>query len=82
MEDLKHEYDSLTQEIGRLQDALDTLVRMQRKYVDIFLMWPHILFSSNCAKLIFFPLISSGTGFLIAYKKLAFFKNIFVKIAL
>ncbi|KAL6430869.1 hypothetical protein ACFW04_006992 [Cataglyphis niger] len=31
MEDLKHEYDSLTQEIGRLQDALDTLVRMQRK---------------------------------------------------
>ncbi|XP_029664193.1 uncharacterized protein LOC115236111 isoform X3 [Formica exsecta] len=31
MEDLKHEYDSLTQEIGRLQDALDALVRMQRK---------------------------------------------------
>ncbi|XP_067209770.1 uncharacterized protein Stacl isoform X5 [Linepithema humile] len=31
MEDLKHEYDSLTLEIGRLQDALDTLVRMQRK---------------------------------------------------
>ncbi|XP_014474585.1 PREDICTED: uncharacterized protein LOC106744384 isoform X3 [Dinoponera quadriceps] len=31
MEDLRHEYDSLTQEIGRLQDALDALVRMQRK---------------------------------------------------
>ncbi|XP_011345363.1 uncharacterized protein LOC105283928 isoform X2 [Ooceraea biroi] len=31
MEDLKHEHDSLTQEIGRQQDALDTLVRMQRK---------------------------------------------------
>ncbi|XP_018344494.1 PREDICTED: uncharacterized protein LOC108749939 isoform X2 [Trachymyrmex septentrionalis] len=31
MEDLKHEYDSLNQEIGRLQDALDALVRMQRK---------------------------------------------------
>ncbi|XP_020277891.1 uncharacterized protein LOC109851827 isoform X2 [Pseudomyrmex gracilis] len=31
MENLKHEYDNLTQEIGRLQDALDTLVRMQRK---------------------------------------------------
>ncbi|KYM94960.1 SH3 and cysteine-rich domain-containing protein 2 [Cyphomyrmex costatus] len=31
MEDLKHEYDSLSQEIGRLQDALDALVRMQRK---------------------------------------------------
>ncbi|EFN66252.1 SH3 and cysteine-rich domain-containing protein 2, partial [Camponotus floridanus] len=31
MEDLKHEYDSLTQEIGRLQDSLDALVRMQRK---------------------------------------------------
>ncbi|XP_011696194.1 PREDICTED: uncharacterized protein LOC105454917 [Wasmannia auropunctata] len=31
MEDLKREYDSLSQEIGRLQDALDALVRMQRK---------------------------------------------------
>ncbi|XP_018313315.1 uncharacterized protein Stacl isoform X4 [Mycetomoellerius zeteki] len=31
MEDLKHEYDSLNQEIGRLQDSLDALVRMQRK---------------------------------------------------
>ncbi|XP_072761435.1 uncharacterized protein Stacl isoform X2 [Anoplolepis gracilipes] len=31
MDDLKHEYDSLTQEISRLQDALDALVRMQRK---------------------------------------------------
>ncbi|XP_029179055.1 uncharacterized protein LOC114946623 isoform X2 [Nylanderia fulva] len=31
MEDLKLEYDSLIQEIGRLQDALDALVRMQRK---------------------------------------------------
>ncbi|XP_018371250.1 PREDICTED: uncharacterized protein LOC108766448 [Trachymyrmex cornetzi] len=31
MEDLKHEYDSLNQEISRLQDALDALVRMQRK---------------------------------------------------
>ncbi|XP_036149469.1 uncharacterized protein LOC105831722 isoform X2 [Monomorium pharaonis] len=31
MEDLKREHDSLSQEIGRLQDALDALVRMQRK---------------------------------------------------
>lgn len=31
MEDLKREHDSLTQKIGRLQDALDTLIRMQRK---------------------------------------------------
>lgn len=42
MEDLKHEYDSLTQEIGRLQDALDALVRMQRKCVRLFLTQPHI----------------------------------------
>lgn len=41
MEDLKHEYDSLTQEIGRLQDALDALVRMQRKCVRLFLTQPH-----------------------------------------
>jgi len=33
MEDLKHEHDSLGQEIGRQQDALDALTRMQRKYV-------------------------------------------------
>ena len=31
-EDLKREADGLTQEIGRLQDSLDGLVRMQRKY--------------------------------------------------
>ncbi|XP_031772669.1 uncharacterized protein LOC100865950 isoform X2 [Apis florea] len=31
MEDLRREYDSLTQEITRLQDALDALIRMQRK---------------------------------------------------
>lgn len=31
MEDLRREHDSLTQEISRLQDALDALVRMQRK---------------------------------------------------
>ncbi|XP_011864661.1 PREDICTED: uncharacterized protein LOC105560289 isoform X2 [Vollenhovia emeryi] len=31
MEDLKRDYDGLSQEIGRLQDALDALVRMQRK---------------------------------------------------
>ncbi|XP_046817816.1 uncharacterized protein LOC124423745 isoform X4 [Vespa crabro] len=31
MEELKREHDSLTQKIGRLQDALDTLIRMQRK---------------------------------------------------
>ncbi|KAG7212248.1 hypothetical protein KM043_012578 [Ampulex compressa] len=31
MEDLRRDYDSLNQEIGRLQDALDTLMRMQRK---------------------------------------------------
>ncbi|KAL0106410.1 hypothetical protein PUN28_016261 [Cardiocondyla obscurior] len=31
MEELKRDYDSLNQEIGRLQDALDALVRMQRK---------------------------------------------------
>lgn len=31
MEDLQHDYDSLTQDIGRLQDALDSTVRMQRK---------------------------------------------------
>lgn len=33
MEDLRREYDSLTQEITRLQDALDALIRMQRKCV-------------------------------------------------
>jgi len=37
MEDLKHEHDSLSQEIGRQQDALDTLMRMQRKYVPLIL---------------------------------------------
>ncbi|XP_077279727.1 SH3 and cysteine-rich domain-containing protein isoform X2 [Temnothorax americanus] len=31
MEDLKRDYDGLNLEIGRLQDALDALVRMQRK---------------------------------------------------
>ncbi|XP_043668478.1 uncharacterized protein LOC122629283 isoform X3 [Vespula pensylvanica] len=31
LEELKREHDSLTQKIGRLQDALDTLIRMQRK---------------------------------------------------
>ena len=31
MEDLRREHDSLAQEITRLQDALDTLIRMQRK---------------------------------------------------
>ncbi|XP_015600165.1 uncharacterized protein LOC107270049 isoform X2 [Cephus cinctus] len=31
MEDLRREADSLTQEISRLQDSLDTLIRMQRK---------------------------------------------------
>lgn len=31
MEDLRSESESLTQEIGRLQDALDALTRMQRK---------------------------------------------------
>ncbi|KAK9297615.1 hypothetical protein QLX08_008757 [Tetragonisca angustula] len=31
MEDLRREQDSLAQEITRLQDALDTLIRMQRK---------------------------------------------------
>ncbi|KAK2585390.1 hypothetical protein KPH14_010065 [Odynerus spinipes] len=31
MEDLKREHDSLIQKIGRLQEALDTLIRMQRK---------------------------------------------------
>lgn len=42
MEDLKRDYDSLSQEIGRLQDALDALVRMQRKYVRLFFMQPRI----------------------------------------
>lgn len=42
MEDLKREYDSLIQEIGRLQDSLDALVRMQRKYVRLFLTQSHI----------------------------------------
>lgn len=36
MDDLKRDYDGLNQEIGRLQDALDALVRMQRKYVWLF----------------------------------------------
>ena len=31
MEDLRREHDTLSQEISRLQDALDALVRMQRK---------------------------------------------------
>ena len=31
MEDLRRESDSLTQEITRLQEALSTLIRMQRK---------------------------------------------------
>ncbi|CAK9827102.1 Proto-oncogene vav [Anthophora retusa] len=31
MENLRREHDSLTQEITRLQDALDALIRMQRK---------------------------------------------------
>lgn len=31
MEDLHRESESLTQEIGRLQDALEALTRMQRK---------------------------------------------------
>lgn len=35
MEDLRREQDSLTQEITRLQDALDALTRMQRKCVDL-----------------------------------------------
>ncbi|XP_033224199.1 uncharacterized protein LOC117177533 isoform X2 [Belonocnema kinseyi] len=34
MEDLHRESESLTQEIGRLQDALDALTRMQRKSVE------------------------------------------------
>lgn len=34
MEDLQHDYDSLTQDIGRLQDALDSTVRMQRKSIE------------------------------------------------
>lgn len=43
MEDLKRDYDALNQEIGRLQDALDALVRMQRKYVWLLLFTrPHI----------------------------------------
>lgn len=48
MEDLKHEYDSLTQEIGRLQDSLDALVRMQRKYVRLFLTQSRISLSREC----------------------------------
>lgn len=35
MEDLRREHDSLAQEITRLQDALDTLIRMQRKCVNL-----------------------------------------------
>ncbi|XP_066601677.1 uncharacterized protein Stacl isoform X2 [Prorops nasuta] len=31
MEELKRDYDTLTQDIGRLQDSLDALLRMQRK---------------------------------------------------
>lgn len=31
LEDLRREADSLTLEIGRLQDSLDALMRMQRK---------------------------------------------------
>ena len=31
MDDLRHEHDGLNQEISRLQNALDALVRMQRK---------------------------------------------------
>ncbi|XP_014605869.1 PREDICTED: uncharacterized protein LOC106787752 [Polistes canadensis] len=31
MEELKREHESLTQKKGRIQDALDTLIRMQRK---------------------------------------------------
>lgn len=54
MEDLKHEQDSLTQEIGRQQDALDTLVRMQRKYVTVLL----IAFNRNV-----FPLCNRPSAF-------------------
>lgn len=39
MEDLRREYDSLTQEITRLQDALDALIRMQRKCVFIHFLY-------------------------------------------
>jgi len=47
MDELKREYDGLNQEIGRLQDALDTLVRLQRKYVRLFLMQPCICNSAS-----------------------------------
>lgn len=80
MEDLKREYDSLTQEIGRLQDALDALVRMQRKYVRLFLTQPHIslLRERNNSRFTIFALISiRGIFFKILFTKNKFFFHIF-----
>lgn len=66
MEDLRHEYDSLTQEIGRLQDALDALTRMQRKYVWSFIF--HASFAASFvvqyhARIIFIKLDIRGNSF-------------------
>lgn len=79
MEDLKREYDSLTQEIGRLQDALDALVRMQRKYVRLFLTQPHIslLRERNNSRFTICINLYPGYFFKFYLRKTSFFFHIF-----